>query len=91
MAMLHVGVRDLRQKLSHYLDIARAGQAVAITGHGKVIAQLVPAETGLKGRLEALQAAGMINWRGNRLPVAKPVAKLKGKKTVADLVSEMRE
>lgn len=91
MTMLHVGVRDLRQKLSHYLDIARAGQAVAITEHGKVIAQLVPAETGLKGRLEALQATGMIKWRGNRLASIKPVAKLKGKKTVADLVAEMRE
>ena len=50
------GVRDLRQKLSHYLDMARAGQAIAITENGKVIAQLVPAETDLKGRLEALQA-----------------------------------
>lgn len=91
MAVLHVGVRDLRQKLSHYLDIARAGQAVAITEHGKVIAQLVPAETGLKGRLEALQSAGMIKWRGNKLAVAEPVARLRGKKTVAEIVSEMRE
>jgi len=91
MAVLHVGVRDLRQKLSHYLDIARSGQAVAITEHGKVIAQLVPAETGLKGRLEALQSAGMIKWRGNKLAVAEPVARLRGKKTVADIVSEMRE
>jgi prevent-host-death family protein len=91
MAVLHVGVRDLRQKLSHYLDIVRAGQAVAITEHGKVIAQLVPAETGLKGRLEALQSAGMIKWRGNKLAVAEPVARLRGKKTVADIVSEMRE
>jgi antitoxin (DNA-binding transcriptional repressor) of toxin-antitoxin stability system len=81
----------LFQKLSHYLDIARAGQAVAITEHGKVIAQLVPAETGLKGRLEALQSAGMIKWRGNKLAVAEPVARLRGKKTVADIVSEMRE
>ena len=91
MAVLHVGVRDLRQKLSHYLDIARAGQAVAITEHGKVIAQLVPAEAGLKGRLEALQSAGMIKWRGNKLAAADPVARLRGKKTVADIVSEMRE
>jgi antitoxin (DNA-binding transcriptional repressor) of toxin-antitoxin stability system len=64
---------------------------VAITEHGKVIAQLVPAETGLKGRLEALQSAGMIKWRGNKLAVAEPVARLRGKKTVADIVSEMRE
>jgi prevent-host-death family protein len=91
MAVLHVGVRDLRQKLSHYLDIARSGQAVAITEHGKVIAQLVPAETDLKSRLEALKSVGMIKWRGNKLAAVKPVARLRGKKTVAELVSEMRE
>jgi len=85
------GVRDLRQKLSHYLDMARAGQAIAITENGKVIAQLVPAETDLKGRLEALQAAGLIKWRGKKLAAAKPVAQLRGNKQVSDLVSEMRE
>jgi hypothetical protein len=33
----------------------------------------------------------MIKWRGNRLAAIKPVARLQGKKAVADLVSEMRE
>jgi prevent-host-death family protein len=89
--MLHVGVRDLRQKLSHYLDLARAGQAVAITEYGKVIAQLMPAEASLDGRIEALKAAGLIKWKGNCLSPLQPVAKLRGSVTVADLVSEMRE
>jgi prevent-host-death family protein len=89
--MLHVGVRDLRQKLSHYLDLARAGQAVAITEHGKVIAQLMPAEAGLDSRIEALKAAGLIKWQGNRLSPLEPVAHLRGEVTVAELVSEMRE
>ena len=52
---------------------------------------VVPAETGLQGRLEALQAAGMIQWRGGRLTAAKPVARLRGKQQVSDLVAEMRE
>ncbi len=91
MEMVSVGVRDLRQKLSYYLDLARAGQAIAITEHGKVIAQLVPAETDLKERLAALQAAGLIKWRGNKLAAAEPVAQLRGKKQMSDLVSEMRE
>ncbi len=89
--MLHVGVRDLRQKLSHYLDLARTGQAVAITEHGKVIAQLMPAESGLDSRIEALKAAGLIKWQGNRLSPLEPVAQLRGEITVAELVSEMRE
>jgi prevent-host-death family protein len=91
MAILHVGVRDLRQRLSHYLDLARSGQAVAITERGQVIAQLMPADTGLQGRLEALQAAGLIQWRGGRLAAAKPVARRRGQKPVSDFVDELRE
>ncbi len=91
MAVLKVGVRDLRQKLSHYIEMAQAGQTIAITEHGKVIARLGPAEIDLDGRLAALQEAGMIRWRGRKLATADPVAQLRGPKQVADLVAEMRE
>jgi hypothetical protein len=50
----------------------------------------MPAETDLKERLAALQAAGLIKWRGGRLAAAKPVARLRGEKQVSELVSEMR-
>jgi prevent-host-death family protein len=91
MAVIQVGVRDLRQRLSHYLDIARSGQSIAITEHGKVIAQLVPAGTDVEERLRALQAAGLIRWSGGKLAVREPVARLRGEKQVSELVSEMRE
>lgn len=91
MATLLVGVRDLRHRLSHFLGIAKAGRTVTITERGRVIAHLVPAEADLGRRLDALRSAGLITWSGRRLMPAVPVTRLRGKKQVADLVSEMRE
>jgi prevent-host-death family protein len=37
---VRVGVRELRAKLSHYLDRARAGEEIVITERGKPVARL---------------------------------------------------
>jgi hypothetical protein len=42
-------------------------------------------------RVEALRRTGAIAWSGRRLHAAKPVGKVRGNKTVADLVVENRE
>ena len=39
---LTVGVRDLRDHLSRYLDEVKAGRSVTVTDHGTVIATIVP-------------------------------------------------
>ena len=88
--MQNVDVHELRERLSQYLDMARTGQAVAITEHGKVIAWLMPGENDQFSRIEALMTAGLITWQGNRLSPLEPVAPLRGEVTVAALVSEMR-
>jgi hypothetical protein len=46
---------------------------------------------GLQERVEALRKAGTIAWSGRRLRPAKPVGKVRGNRTVADLVVENRE
>jgi prevent-host-death family protein len=38
-----VGVRELRQNLSRYLDRVKAGENLTVTERGRVIARLVPA------------------------------------------------
>jgi prevent-host-death family protein len=38
-----VGVRDLRQNLSKYLDRVKEGQDLVVTERGRVVARLVPA------------------------------------------------
>lgn len=40
--MERIGVRDLRQYASTYLDRVKAGETVEVTEHGKLIALLVP-------------------------------------------------
>jgi len=37
-----VGIRDLRDNLSRYLDLVRAGTNISITDHGRPIAAIVP-------------------------------------------------
>lgn len=37
-----VGVRELRQNLSRYLDRVKAGEALTVTERGEVVARLVP-------------------------------------------------
>jgi prevent-host-death family protein len=38
-----VGVRELRQNLSKYLDRVKDGDDLVVTEHGRVVARLVPA------------------------------------------------
>ena len=45
----------------------------------------------LRERVDALRRAGAIAWSGRRLRPAKPAGKVRGKKTVADLVVENRD
>ena len=41
-AVLTVGVRDLRDHLSRYLDEVKAGRSATVTDHGTVIGTIVP-------------------------------------------------
>jgi prevent-host-death family protein len=40
--MARVGVRELRQNLSRYLDRVKQGEALVVTEHGREVARLVP-------------------------------------------------
>lgn len=48
--MTTVNTATLKQKLSHYLGLARQGKDVLITSHRRVIARIL-AEDGVTGRL----------------------------------------
>jgi prevent-host-death family protein len=55
-----VGVRELRQNLSVYLDRVKAGESLEVTEHGHPVAQLVPLARQPMSTLELLVAAGRI-------------------------------
>lgn len=62
--MVSTGIRELKNALSRFVRQAEAGQRIAVTAHGRVIAELVPptgrAKAPVGKRYEALIAAGII-------------------------------
>ncbi len=90
MAEMTVGVRDFKARLGYYLAMAKKGQIINVTSHGKSVARIFPPNITLEERVKALQQAGIIAWSGQKLPRRKPVIVNKSDKLVSDLVIEMR-
>jgi prevent-host-death family protein len=90
MSQALVSIRELKSRLSHYLRLARKGESVVITDRGVPVGRIVPVGQDLGQRLNALREAGLAQWSGQRLLPRKPVAKVRGKKTVAQLLVEDR-
>lgn len=91
MAELTVGIRDLKARLSDYLRQLKKGQVIIITDHGKPVGRIIPAETSLAERVEALRKAGMIEWSGRKLRDITPPAVNRGDQLASDLIVEMRK
>ena len=61
--MTSTGIRELKDNLSRYIRRVEAGERVAITAHGRVVAELVPPGARAKGtpsRFDELVASGVI-------------------------------
>jgi prevent-host-death family protein len=84
------GVRDLKNKLSHYLREVKKGQSIVITERGKIVATLVPAQEhpGVE-KLKRLARGGLGTWRGGKPKGASRSVAVKGK-PVGDIVLEER-
>jgi prevent-host-death family protein len=86
-----IGIRELKSTLSECVREVRAGRTIVVTDHGQPVARIIPEAVSLRDRVEALRKAGAIAWSGRRLRRAKPAGKVRGGKTVADLILENRE
>ncbi len=91
MTEIRVGVRELKSQLSKYLRQVKAGQTVVITEHGQTVGWIVPVAKSLDERIEAMIKAGLAEWSGRPLPPVKHRPRVRGKKTVAELLIENRE
>lgn len=90
MSHSEAGIRELKTHLSAYLRRVKEGETITITEHGTPIGRIVPEEKSLKGKMEALQEAGMLKWSGKKFAPRKPAAKVRGERSVADLLLEDR-
>lgn len=58
------GIRELKNNLSRYIRRIEAGERIAVTAHGRVVAELVPPGGGRasqRGRWEELLAGGILH------------------------------
>ncbi len=91
MAVITVGIRELKARLSTYMQRVQGGATVIITERGKPVGQIIPISSTTEQKLADLQQAGLVMWNGRKLPPYTPTAKARGKKTIADILIEDRE
>lgn len=54
-----VGLRELKNRLSEYVNRVKAGEALLVTDRGQVVAELRPAEGAARGKQRSLSLADL--------------------------------
>jgi prevent-host-death family protein len=88
--MTTIGVRELRQNASRYLELVAAGESIEVTSHGKPVAMLVPVKDRRPRTREDLIAAGVLIPGSGDLLELEPVELPPGTPSVMELLDEMR-
>jgi prevent-host-death family protein len=89
-----IGIRELRQNASRYVEMAEEGRRVPVTKRGKLVAYLVPAEQP-KSVYEQMVAAGQVRPATGSLrellETWTPLKAAPGEPTLSDVLQEMRD
>lgn len=83
-----VGIRELKAKLSHYLERAAAGETIVVTDRGKAKAEL--RALSVDQRIQKGIEGGWITPGNGERPFREPL-RLKGRMTIAEAMAEDRE
>lgn len=80
-----VGVRELHDRLSEYLEKVEQGADIVVTRRGKPVARLSRIDA--PRPFEDLERRGLVRWPEKPRKIPKPI---KSKGSVSDLVREQR-
>jgi prevent-host-death family protein len=81
-----IGVRELRQHASRYLDLVKSGQTVEVTERGRLVALLVPPSPARDARERLIAAGRLIPASGTlRLP-----RRVRASRTTGEALDEQR-
>jgi antitoxin (DNA-binding transcriptional repressor) of toxin-antitoxin stability system len=91
--MRAVGIKSLKNKLSEYIRLVKAGETVLVTDRDQVVAELVPPQPERGGNLADVLLAEAVRkgWvtaplgTSSELPIGTPVAPL------SELLAELRD
>lgn len=92
--MIYVGVRDLKAKLSEYLDKAKLGQEIIVTEHGNPIVRFIREpikEKSTMQKLYTLAEKGLIELpKTRKSSQSNPPLKTKSRQTASELLLKDR-
>lgn len=88
--MTRIGIRELRQHASRYLERVKAGEVVEVTERGKLIALLVSPTPSVASRDRLIASGRLIPARGVlQLPAHRHVASTEN--TASEELADIRE
>jgi len=89
--MLAVGVRELKNRLSEYLNRVRAGERVMITDRGRPVAVISPTPvTPADRRIEAMLREGVVRWGGGKPRGAVRPPRIRGASVAQAVIEDRR-
>lgn len=86
-----VGVRELRQNLSVYLDRVKAGETLEVTEHGQSVARLSPNPPTRLSILDRMIADGRVTPATFDHRLIPPAPRIPGGKPLSQIILEMRD
>lgn len=86
--MISVGIKELKTRLSSYVDRVRHGEEVVITEHGREVALVIPI-SGERRAIKLLIDAGRAEWSGGK-PEGLEEVRIKGKALSKTVLEERR-
>jgi len=84
VATIEVGVRDLKNNLSRYLERVKLGDLIVVTDHGRPVAHLVSVDKG-DSKMSDLVADGIIQAPKSQVREL-PKRRIQSKGSVSELV-----
>jgi prevent-host-death family protein len=84
--MISVGIRELKAKLSGYVDKVRHGEEIVVTDRGKEIARVIPISRE-RNAVKRLVESGRAAWSGGKPEGIKGI-RVKGKQVSKTVLEE---
>lgn len=87
--MSRIGIRELRQHASRYLERVRHGETIQVTDNGTLVAELVPIG-GARTVRERLLRDGLLIAAARSFEIPQPVPTDAGSPSSAEILDELR-
>lgn len=84
VATIEVGIRELKNNLSRFLDLVKQGDLIVVTDHGRPVAHLISVDKG-DDKMSELVASGIIQAPRSRVREL-PKQRIQSKGSVSELV-----